>query len=95
MTRRKNNNTTDIEVDDVMELERYFSDYVKNIASDETYFDVINRFNRLPLDEKRMFIIYILCDNNATTVAKQLGSSAWTVRTKILNIRKKLTDGII
>lgn len=92
MTRRKNNIDPNISVDDVTELEHYFKDYMSDIKSDATYFDVISRFNQLPLDEKRIFIIYILCECNASTVAKQLGASDWTVRTKVLNIRRKLQN---
>lgn len=90
VTHRKNGIHPDVKIDDVMDLEHYFRDYVTDIANDEDYFPIIKVFNNLPLDEKRLFIIYLLCDNNATAVAHQLGASSWSVRTKILNIRKKL-----
>lgn len=87
---RKNKPTVDLSVDDVTEIERHFKDYITNITSDEKYFNIINKFNRLPLDEKRIFIIYILCENNAVAVASQLGCSAWIASSKVRAIKDKL-----
>ena len=73
----------------VKELEEIISEPL-NIWTDDDEFSAYRSVADLPLEERRLFIVYSLLDCSVTKVAKLLKVDTKTIKSRINDIMKKL-----
>ena len=73
----------------VKELEEIISEPL-TIWSDDDEFSAYRSVADLPLEERRLFIVYSLLDCSVTKVAKLLCVDTKTIKSRIFEIKQKL-----
>ena len=73
----------------VKEVEEIISEPL-NIWTDDDEFSVYRSVSELPLEERRLFIVYSLLDCSITKVAKLLCVDRKTIDNRIFEIKQKL-----
>ena len=73
----------------VKEVEEIISEPL-TIWSDDDEISAYRSVSELPLEERRLFIVYSLLDCSVTKVAKLLKVDTKTIKTRIFEIKQKL-----
>ena len=77
----------------VTEVEEIISEPL-DIFTDEDEFNVFQSVTNLPIEERRLFIVYALLDCSIPKVAKLFRVDVKTIKTRIDEISEKIKDKI-
>jgi DNA-directed RNA polymerase specialized sigma24 family protein len=72
-------------------VEEFLGEPLDTLTGDEEIFEQLSKVKNLPLEERRLFIVYTLMDCSVPKVARLFGVDSKTVSSRLNEIKAKIT----